>query len=233
MSFLEATLRITLTFITLFIMSRILGKKLIAQMTFFDFVAGITIGSLGASFVFSNMIPIRIGMYGIILFCVITLITDVFSIKIYSTRKLFNGEPLLLIKNGKILEEGMEKARLTIDDLLFLLRKKNIFYLDEVEFAFLETDGSVSAQRKGTQQFTKNIDLKINPISRGIPQTFIIDGKIMTDSLQATGKDQNWMNTVLQTNNIRDVKNVTVAQVDEQGTVYLDITTDSNKKDTL
>ncbi len=226
MTFWDASIRITFTFITLFIMSRILGKKLIAHMTFFDFVAGITIGSLGASFAFSHTIPISIGIYGIILFALIALITDVLSIKVYATRKIFNGEPLLIIKNGKIHEDGMSKARLTVDDLLFLLRKKNIFYLDEVEFAFLETDGTVSAQKKGTQQFTKNIDFKINPISRGIPQTFIIDGKIMMESLEAAGKDQNWINSTLKEHNIQKVKNVTVGQVDEQGKVYLDSSTD-------
>ncbi len=226
MTFLDASIRITFIFITLFIMCRILGKKLIAHMTFFDFVAGITIGSLGASFAFSNTIPISIGIYGIILFALIALITDVLSIKVYATRKLFNGEPLLIIKNGKIQEEGMLKARLTVDDLLFLLRKKNIFYLDEVEFAFLETDGTVSAQKKGTQQYTKNIDFQINPISRGIPQTFIIDGKIMMESLEAAGKDPSWMNSILKEHNIQKVTNVTVGQIDEQGKVFLDSNTD-------
>jgi uncharacterized membrane protein YcaP (DUF421 family) len=222
MSFIEATIRTIATFLTLFIMCRILGKKLIAQMTFFDYIAGITIGSLGASFVFSQAIPNPIGMYGIVLFGILVLITDILSIKVYRTRKIFNGEPLLIIKNGKILEEGMEKARLTMDDLLFLLRKKNIFYLDEVDFAFLETDGTISAQKKGSQQYTKNVDLKITPSSRGIPQTFIIDGKVMKGSLQAAGKDENWIKNTLQYSGINNVMDVAIAQVDEKGTVFID-----------
>ncbi|MFC0477659.1 DUF421 domain-containing protein [Robertmurraya beringensis] len=229
MSYLDTAARVSITFIALYVFCRILGKKLISHLTLFDFIAGITIGSLGGSFIFADQIPLSIGLFGMVIFTTLTLISDILSMKSHHARKLLNSEPLLVIKEGKILEDRMSKARLTMDDLLLLLRKKDIYYLDEVEYAFLETDGSLSAQKKIAQQTTKNQDLQISPPFRGIPRNFIIDGKLVMDHLKGTGKDENWVSNMLQANGIQSLSDIAVAQLDELGTVFLDKKT----KDTL
>ncbi|WP_174731261.1 DUF421 domain-containing protein [Mesobacillus harenae] len=222
MDYLDMTYRIIFTFIVLYILCRILGKKLISQMTFFDFVAGVALGSISASLIFSQNLPTRIGIYGLVLFALLALILDIVALKSFKGRKILNDEPTLIVKNGKIYEEGLSKARLTIDEMLFQLRNKNIFYLDEVEIAFFETNGQVTALKKSTQLPPTKQDMQINSPSRGLPQTFIIDGKILPNSLKAAGKDEAWVKSILQTNGISKIGDVAVAQIDQLNKVFID-----------
>ncbi|WP_226037623.1 DUF421 domain-containing protein [Aquibacillus saliphilus] len=222
MEFNEMALRTVITFVTLYILARILGKKLIAQMTFFDFVAGVSLGSIVSGIMFSSNITKTVGLFGLVIFALLALLVDFISLKSFKGRKILNDEPTLVFKDGKVYEEGMSKARLTMDELLFQLRKKKIFYLDEIDFAFFETDGSVSAMKKKKQLPPTKQELQINTASRGVPQTFIIDGKLLSNSLKAAGKDEKWVQSILQTNGILKVADVAIAQIDEQNKVYID-----------
>jgi uncharacterized membrane protein YcaP (DUF421 family) len=212
-----------IAFIVIYILSRILGKKLISQMTFFDFVAGVSLGSLVGSVILAPDIPIWKGSISLIIFAAISFVVDYTSLKSYRGRKILNDEPTPIIKEGKILENGMKEVRLTIDDLLFQFRKKDIFYLDEVEYAFLETDGTISALKKPGELPPTISDLQLNTLSRGLPQTFIIDGNILPDILKKIGKDENWVQGILVQNKINSVTDILVAQIDNQMKVYLSL----------
>ncbi|MDC3413549.1 DUF421 domain-containing protein [Aquibacillus sp. 3ASR75-11] len=218
--------RTLLTFIILYVIARILGKKLISQMTFFDFVAGVSIGSITASLIFTTNIPILTALLPLVIFGIIIFVFDLIAIKSFKGRKILTDEPTLVIKNGQILEEGMTKARLNVDQLLLQLRKKNVFYLDEVEFAFLETDGTVSAMKKTDKQPLTKKDYNIISPSRGLPQTIVIDGQVLENSLDAIGKDIDWLNNTLQAKGISSIQEVVVAQLDQQDTLYLDVRKD-------
>jgi uncharacterized membrane protein YcaP (DUF421 family) len=223
MSILHIVFNTIYTFIVIYILSRILGKKLISQMTFFDFIAGVSLGSLVGSVILIPDIPIWKGCFSLIVFAAVSFILDYSALKSYWGRKILNDVPTMIIKEGKILEEGMRKVRLTIDDLLFQLRKKDIFYLDEIEYAFLETDGTISTLKK-TNQLTPTIcDLQITRLSRGLPQTFIIDGKIIYNTLNSIGKDEKWVQDILAKNKISKVDDILVAQIDEQLKVFLSL----------
>jgi uncharacterized membrane protein YcaP (DUF421 family) len=203
-------------------MCRFLGKKLISQMTFFDYVAGITLGNITASIIFIKDIPVSIGLSGLVIFTVLALILEIFSLKSIIMRKVINDEPTLIIENGKIYENGLKKSRLTIDNLLFHLRKKNIFYLDEVDIAYFETDGTVSILKKTESMPVTRKDIDTVQESRGLSQTFIIDGSIQKNSLKAINKDEKWVRTLLESKGISSITEVVVAQIDKKGNVYID-----------
>ncbi|SNZ05453.1 Uncharacterized membrane protein YcaP, DUF421 family [Terribacillus aidingensis] len=213
MGIAEVTLRSLIGFAVLFIVARVLGKKLIAQMTFFDFVTGITIGSVTANLILNKQIRLTTGVYALLIFGFLTLALGLLTIKVFSARKVLSGEPLLIIKNGKIYEQGMMHARLSVDSLLHQLRKKNIFYLDDVDFAFFETDGTISPNQKKTQSEQSS--------GRGLPQTFIIDGRVLEDSLQALNKDKKWLDNLLASHQTK-LKDVFVAQLDQNDNLYID-----------
>lgn len=221
-SVLEVITRAVISFVVLFIWCRILGKKLISQVTFFDFVAGITIGSVTANIMLSPQIPLWIGLIGLSLFCALALLLDWLSLKSLKVRKLGDGVPILVIKEGKILEEGMRKSRLNMDNLLFMLRKKNIFYLDEVELAYYETDGSVSALKKTNFQAVTRQDMSFSAITRGLPQAVIKDGKMIETGLKELGKDEKWLKKQLEKVGVDDLSDVTLAQVDQNDQMYVD-----------
>ncbi|MBU9712331.1 DUF421 domain-containing protein [Evansella tamaricis] len=222
MTFLDIFIRTTVAFIVLYILCRLLNKKLIAQMTFFDFVAGITIGSIAASAMLQPNTPLSISMTGLILFCIYTFITSIIAIKSLWGRKILEDEPTYIINNGKVLEKGLKKSRMTMDALITNLRKKGVFYVEQVESAILETDGTVSVLKKPGYLDVMKKDINQFQRSRGVPQAFIIDGKILTSTLKMIGKDTNWVTDVLKKNNISKVEDVFFAQIDNQGTIYLD-----------
>ncbi|MDP4084340.1 MAG: DUF421 domain-containing protein [Bacillota bacterium] len=221
MSFQQMIINTIVIFIVIYIIARLLGKKLISQMTFFDFVAGVSLGSMVGSAIFTPDIPVWMGIISLVLFAAITFVLDITSLKSLKGRKILNDEPAVLIREGEIFEEGMRKGRLTVNDLLLLLRKKDIFYLDEVEFAIFETDGTISALKKAANQTPTASDFQISSISRGLPKTFIMDGNILPDCLSTMGKDEKWVREILQQHNIAKIENVSVAQIDQQNKVYI------------
>ncbi|MEB1808367.1 MAG: DUF421 domain-containing protein [Bacillaceae bacterium] len=231
MTILEMVIRTTVGFIILYILCRILNKKLIAQMTFFDYVAGITIGSVVASSMLMKDVPILIGMVGLILFCFYTFLSSVGAIKSFLGRKVLEDEPTYLIKNGEIYEEGLKKVRLTVDALLTGLRKQGFFYIDQVETAYLETDGTITALAKPPFLNAMQKDVLNIQVSRGVSQAFIIDGKVLSSSLKLLEKDMTWVRQVLQTYNVANVEDVFFAQIDELGNVYIDVRDDLPNKD--
>ncbi|WP_052144624.1 DUF421 domain-containing protein [Halalkalibacter okhensis] len=227
MTLYEMLIRTTIGFIILYVLCRMLNKKLIAQMTFFDFVAGITIGSVVASSMLMKDVPVLIGMFGLILFCFYTFLSSLGAIKSLLGRKVLEDEPTYLIKNGQVCEEGLKKVRLTMDSLLTGLRKKGFFYIDQVETAFLETDGTITALAKPPYLSAMQKDVFNIQASRGTAQAFIIDGQILSTSLKLLGKDTTWVRQVLQANNIANIQDVFFAQIDEQGNLYIDKKSDS------
>jgi uncharacterized membrane protein YcaP (DUF421 family) len=215
MSLVEILFRTVIAFIGLLFWARIIGKKLISHFTFFDFVAGVTFGSIGGNLIFNKNVSLFAGVIGLTLFSAMVLLSDYIALKSLKGRKLLDSEPQVLIKEGQILMENMKKARLTIDELLMLLRKKDVFYIDEIEFAFFETDGSLSIMKNTNNISVTREDMNIQSKSRGIPQLCIIDGKIIEENLKNIQKDRKWMETTLKNRNIR-LEQVLLAQIDQQ-----------------
>ncbi|MBU8907696.1 DUF421 domain-containing protein [Desertibacillus haloalkaliphilus] len=222
MTISEIFIRTTVAFIVLYILCRTLNKKLISQMTFFDFVAGITIGSIAASLLLMQDLPLWIGVIGLILFSFFTFFTNIVAIKSLTGRKVLEDEPTYLIKNGQVLEEGLKKTRMTMDSLLTNLRKKDVFYVDQVESALLETDGTVSVLKKPPYLEAMQKDVQHVQASRGNAQAFIVDGRILEKSLELLGKDRDWVDQVLQEQKIVRLEDVFFAQVDQLGNIYID-----------
>ncbi|HZG85041.1 DUF421 domain-containing protein [Paenibacillus sp.] len=222
----EAAGRSAAVFLALLVWTRILGKKVISQMTFFDFVAGVAIGSIGANAMFNRTIPFSAELLGLSVFCAIALLSDYVSLKSIVGRKVLDSESSIVIKDGKILEEGMTKARLTVDGLLLLLRKKDVFYVDEVELAYFEVDGTLSVLRKAGAMPATREDVASSKPSRGRPQALVIDGKLMPYSIREAGKDEAWVERELRRRGIADVADVMFMQVDGSGNVYVDVRND-------
>jgi uncharacterized membrane protein YcaP (DUF421 family) len=109
-----------------------------------------------------------------------------------------------------------------MDSLLTNLRKKDVFYVDQVETALLETDGTVSVLKKPPYLEVMQKDINKVQVSRGIAQAFIIDGKILSKSLEILGKDKEWIKQILQQNQIKRVEDVFFAQMDGVGNIYID-----------
>src|ERR1041384_4459892 len=133
MSIIELVLRLAIAFITLLVLTRLMGRQEISQMTSFYFVSAISIGTLGASLAIDSSISITNGLIALIAWSAFTICMGFLDIKSPKFRMAIEGQPIILIKKGKIMENELRKVRLDIDALNALLRKKNVFSVSDVD----------------------------------------------------------------------------------------------------
>ncbi|MRG86309.1 DUF421 domain-containing protein [Salinibacillus xinjiangensis] len=224
--FLLTFVRTFIAFVVLLILTRIMGKKQISQFTFFDYVVGITIGSIGASIAVNENVKIMNGIYSLIYLTIFLLITSYIALKSFVFRDATEGSPTILVENGKILEDNLKKVRFTYDDLMTMLREKNVFNLSDAELAVLETDGKVSVMKKAeTQPVTpQTLGLMVEEVHR--PQLVIIDGKLIEKKLKEYGYTKEWLQGEIEKQGAQNFSDVFLAQIDSKGNVYVDLYVD-------
>lgn len=195
-------------------LTRKIGTKLISQMNFFDFIMGVSMGSIIANAIIDKQFASLSATTALILLSILTIVTGYLSVKSFKIRKLINSEPVTLVQNGTILDENMKKIKLTINELMMKLREKNAFSLADVEFAIMETDGQLSVLPKADKKPLTPYHMKIQTTSLGLEKDIIIDGNIMEENLKSAGLDKEWLNSELNKQNIKEVSEVFYAGID-------------------
>lgn len=208
-----------------------MGRKELSQMTFFNFVSGITIGAITGVVVIDSSVSIQKGVLAITGWAAITIVIGFIDIKSKKARTIIESQPRILIKNGKIMEHELRKVRLDIDALTALLRQKDVFSVSEVEYAILEIDGKLSVMKKESNQPLSKSDLGIQNPTRNIypiSTEVISDGRIITSNLEKLNLDTRWLEQQLQLLGIHSISDIFYAEVQKDGTLYID-----NKNDVL
>ncbi|TWD96473.1 uncharacterized membrane protein YcaP (DUF421 family) [Neobacillus bataviensis] len=228
LDWVEVGLRSILFIAVLFFMTKLLGTKQISQLSFFEYISGITIGSVAAEVITGLDANIMHGIIVLILFSVITYAVDVFSLKSKKFRDFAEGTSTVVIKDGKIMEDSLKKEYYTIDELNSLLRKKNVFKVADVEFAVLEPNGDINVLLKKENQPLTPKDLNMKVGNEKVPQTVIMDGKILDSALTEANKNRQWLDTELQKLGVMQ-ENVFMGQVDSYGQLTVDVYDDKLK----
>lgn len=210
----RVVLRSLISVSILFILTRIMGKKQISQLTFFDYVVSISIGSIAAAFAVDDSIGYIKGLTGMVVYSIFPILLSFVSLKSYFGRKVLDGIPTVLIQNGKIVENGLKKAEMNINDLLEECRLKNVFDIAAIEFAIMETSGKLSIQLKSSNQPLTPKDMNMVTRYKGLCINLIVDGEILEDHLKTIGKDINWLNTELHSQGIKSSADVLLAYMD-------------------
>ena len=198
-----------------------MGKKQMAQLNFFDYVIGISIGSIAAQYALVSDVSIEEGITAMLVMSSFSIAISYISVKSYKGRKILDGTPSILIENGKIINKNLQKAKLNINDLLEECRQKNIFDISEIEFAILESSGRLSIQVKSQDRPLKPRDIKIPTTYEGLCANIIIDGKIIENHLAAINQDKNWLNKELSKQNIKNQNQILLAYLDTKGTLHI------------
>ncbi|QKY68829.1 DUF421 domain-containing protein [Lentibacillus sp. CBA3610] len=225
MSISELLLRIVLSFLVLFTLARIMGRKEISQMTFFNFVSAIAIGSISANLVVSQSLSLRNGLIALVGWALITIIIGILDIKSLNARKITTGQPLIVVKDGKIMESALRKARLDIDELSALLRQKNIFAMSDVDYAIFETSGKLSVLKKEINQSVTKGDMNLagtTPNVYPIATKVISDGVVNQNNLAALNLDMNWLEQQVEQAGATTFSQIFYAEVLPDGTLYVD-----------
>lgn len=219
---LEVIVRTLVSAVILFILTRLLGKRQISQLSFFEYITGITIGSITAYLSVDVDTHWYLGIISMGVWFLVSLGIEYLQIKSKRARDWIDSKATVLIKDGKIMEENLKKEKLSNDELLEQLRKKSIFQTSQVEFAVIEPDGSINALlKKEYQPLTpSHLGIKVNPETE--PQTVIIDGNIMDEPLATIGMNRRWLHTELEKLGV-SLDNVNLGQVDSNGQLYVDL----------
>jgi len=229
MNMLEVMIRVSLSFLALLILTRIMGRKEISQMTFFNFVSAITIGTLSGALVTDKTLSIGNGLTALLAWSILTIIIGIMTIKSKKTRQLIDSEPIIVIKEGKIMEEALRKVRLDMDSLRASLREKDIFSLMDVEYAIFETDGKLSIMKKETKLPLTQSDTYIDTRKQDLfplATEVIIDGVINTDNLSKLNLDRKWLYEKLQELDVKSISEVVYGEVQKNGELFIDTKND-------
>ncbi|MGC0150739.1 DUF421 domain-containing protein, partial [Peribacillus castrilensis] len=213
---LDVFIRALLFLVILFLVTKLLGKKQLSQLSYFEYVVGITIGSIGAEVITGLERNISVGVIGIVTTAAISFLIGVISLKSKMVRDLVEGKGTVFIKDGKIMEDNLKKERYTTDELLELLRKKDAFQVSDVEFAVLEATGDLSVMLKKENQPLTAKDLNLVVASVKEPQTVIMDGEILDEPLATIGRSRSWLHTELEKLGVT-IENVFLGQINSYG----------------
>lgn len=218
----QIIIRTLLAIFVLFVMTKLLGKRQVSQLSFFEYITGITIGDLAANISMDLLSNWYLGIISLTVWVSISLGIEALQLKSKKSRDWIDGKSTVLVEGGNILENSLRKERITSEELLEQLREKNIFNAAEVEFAVMEPSGKINVlQKKEHQPLTAHmlgLDLPREPEAR----TVILDGQILGKSLAAAGKDHRWLAEELKRSGAK-ADDVFLAQIDASGRLYLDM----------
>ena len=176
--------RAMIAFFTLLIYTRLLGKQQMGNLTYFDYINGITIGSIGGTVATDLSSKAWVHWVGLTVFIVLTFAFQWSTLKSRYFAKMVDGEPTVVIQHGKILEQNLSSIRVKFDELMMLLRQKNIFDVTQVEYAILEPDGNLSVLPKAEYLPLTPKDMHIPVSPSRLVTELIMDGVIAEQNLR-------------------------------------------------
>ncbi|WP_017470538.1 DUF421 domain-containing protein [Amphibacillus jilinensis] len=208
-------------FIVLFTMTKVLGKTQIRQLTAFDFISALILGELVGNALYDDQVGIKEIGFAVILWGSLMYITEFISQRYKRSRALIEGKPALVISKGHLQRDVMKKNKLDMNQLLHLLRLKDVFSVQDVDYAILETDGTVSVLKKTMAQPLNRLDLNLAPEKIVLPITLINDGEIIYDNLSEIDRDQKWLVQQLKQQNIDSYNKIFYAEYQENKPLYI------------
>lgn len=222
MNYLVVLGKVIISFAVLLLMTRIMGKKQIGQLTFFNYITGISIGAIAAAITIDHSINFGEGIIGLIGWALLTHLVAYLNLKSRKARVILDGQPTIIIKNGDILEKAMADARLNMDDLSMLLREKDIFSSKDVDYAILEPDGKLSVLKKISQQNPTKKDLQVKTVKPlYMPTEIIVDGKVVSKNLTELNLSEKWLQTQMEQSGL-SLEQIFYAEIQSDGTLFFD-----------
>lgn len=209
--------------IALFILTKMMGYKQLSEMSMFDYIIGITFGSIAAEMSTALEEDYVNPLVAMVVYAVFSLILSFISEKSYIGRKIIAGKPVILINNGEISEKNLKKAKLDMSELLVQCRVNGFFDISKIETAVLEGNGKISFLPKAAERPITPNDLGLKPKDEYMVANLIIDGNVMENNLRHSGKNEKWLNNQLSANGVKNIKDVLLAtcDIDNNFTVYV------------
>ena len=204
----EILMRVSLGFVILLVLIRIIGNKQLGQLNVFTYISGIVVGSMLGDIILHSDIEFWSSILGVVLWVALAICVEFVSLKSIKFRELFDGQPIILIKKGEIIYSALKKERLNVDDLTMMLRTNNVFSVSEIDYAILEPNGDLSVLKKQTN-------------AKYMPTMLISEGRVITKNLEELGLDKSWLWDALDGLKIKSKEEVLYAEIQEDGRIYV------------
>ena len=220
MEFIKVILASLLSAASLFFIAKVMGHKQIAQLDFFDYITGITIGSIAAELATELEEPwkplIAMMIYGLVAFG-LTILAHKFP----KTRKYINGTPTIVMDNGKLYRENMKKAKLELSEFMVLCRQEGYFNINDIETAIFEYNGRITILPKSKNRPLTPEDMNITPEKEEICTEVIMDGRILHENLQRLGLDLAWLDKQIKKQKFDNAKEICLGICDKNNNLTL------------
>lgn len=218
---LEATLELVLGFFGLLFITRLLGKTQLSQITPFYFISALVLGELLGNAVYDDAIDLPLILYTLILWAALIYLVEIITQKFSWSRVFFEGEPSIIIRNGKIDYNQLKKDRLDISEMMSMLRCKDAFSVEEVQYAILEPNGSLSIMKKPEYQCVSREDMKLPKRVYELPIVLIFDREINDDHLTLCGLNRQWLMEELKKQGVHSEEQVIYAEYTTTKGLYI------------
>ena len=222
-------MRTLLALLALLVITRILGRRTLSELTFYDFVIGLVLGNIGAAVITEDLSVLN-GAFALAAAALWVLTINMLTLRYVPARKLIESEPLVVMRKGKILEDNLGKRYYNVNDLLEMLRIQDIFDPNQVEMALIEADGRLSVLKKPEYQTPAKTDFHMTaqaPAAGLVGKEIIIDGAVIGDNLSPNGLTLEQLETRLHDLGISEFGDVTLAMITPEGNLYVDRKSDA------
>lgn len=214
-------LKLTLGLIGVLIVLRVMGKKELAQITPLDFVYALILGGIIEESLYDATVPVYEMLFSIFFWALLIFVLEKFALKSRRFKTLAQGDPVILINDGQLNAEVMEKNNMDVDEVRMLLRLKGVFSLSKVKYAILEESGQLSVmQYAGEEPPTRN-ELKTDYPENGISYLLVDAGKLEDQRLKEIGKDETWLREKLKEERGVELEDIFFAEWDEQNGFFI------------
>lgn len=215
-------LRAAIAFVSILVVCRVLGRTQLSQMTFFEYVTGITIGAIAAGITIDLSVrpwPLYVGLLA---WGGLTMATQYIALKSRWWGKMLDGEPVVVVQNGELLERNLGLVRVPVDELTSMLRDKGVFDIGRVEFAVFEPSGKLSVLKRSQHRPVTPADLDLPTAYEGMGIELVVDGEVMEQNLRRLHLNRAWLLHRLREQGIDSPEHVFLAVLDTKGQVYVD-----------
>ena len=207
MDFINVILTSILSALSLFIIAKILGHKQMSQLDFFDYITGITIGSIGAELATELEEPWK-PLIAMIVYGIITISLTLIANKLPKLRKYINGTPTIIMDNGKLYRKNMKKAKIDLSEFMVMCRQEGYFNLNDIQTAVFEYNGRLTVLPKSTKRPVNPLDINLVPSPEKISTEVIMEGRILTENLKRMGLNHEWLEKELKIQGFKNAKEI-------------------------
>lgn len=202
-----------LSAVALFIIAKIIGHKQMSQLDFFDYITGITIGSIAAEMATELEKPWK-PFVAMVVYGAVSFLLSILTSKLPKTRKFVNGTPSIIMDNGKLYRSNMKKAKLDMSEFLVMCRQEGYFNLSDIQTAVFEYNGRLTILPVSTKRPVNPEDMGLTPENETIETEIIMDGRIMSENLKRRGLDKKWLKKQLAEQGYDNEKQISLAVCD-------------------